>query len=98
MSKIQTIIYLLVFIIVLFSMDMMFGNPLRETFRGGSGGGRLGGAGLGVGIGPRVGIDPRLNNTIGTGLSNAPLITSNIPLWVLKRQSDDEPLNFSFPF
>lgn len=103
MSKIQTIIYLLVFIIVLFSMDMTFGNPLRETFRGGSGGGRLGGgrlggAGLGVGSGLGVGIGPRLNKTIGTGLSNAPLITSNIPLWVLKRQSDDEPLSFSFPF
>ena len=32
MSKIQTIIYLFVFLIVLFSMDTIFGNPLRETF------------------------------------------------------------------
>jgi hypothetical protein len=98
MSKIQTIIYLLVFIIVLFSMDMIFGNPLRETFRGGTGGGRLGGAGLGVKSSIGAGIGPRLNKIIGTGLPNAPLITSNIPLWVLKRQSDDEPLHFSFPF
>jgi hypothetical protein len=32
MNKIQTIISLFVFLVVLFSMDMMFGNPIRETF------------------------------------------------------------------
>ena len=73
MSKIQTIIYLFVFLIVLFSMDTIFGNPLRETFT------------------PMV------------SPSKSPSITSNkkqnkevIPNY--KRQSDDQPLHFSFPF
>ena len=73
MSKIQTIIYLFVFLIVLFSMDTIFGNPLRETFT------------------------PIVSH------SKSPSITSNkkqnkevIPNY--KRQSDDQPLHFSFPF
>jgi|688.fasta_scaffold1630257_2 hypothetical protein len=33
MSKIQTIICLFGFLIILFSMDLMFGSPLRETFK-----------------------------------------------------------------
>ncbi len=32
MSKIQTIFGLLVFLIILFSMNMIFGNVLRESF------------------------------------------------------------------
>lgn len=32
MNKIQTILSLFVFLVVLFSMNMMFGNPLKETF------------------------------------------------------------------
>jgi hypothetical protein len=32
MSKIQTIFGLLLFLIILFSMNMIFGNILRETF------------------------------------------------------------------
>lgn len=35
MSKVQTIMSLLIFLVIVFSMDMIFGNPLRETFRGG---------------------------------------------------------------
>jgi len=73
MSKIQTIIYLFVFLIVLFSMDTIFGNPLRETFT------------------PMV------------SPSKSPSITPNkkqnkevMPNY--KRQSDDQPLHFSFPF
>lgn len=34
MSKMQTIICLFIFIVIIFSMDMIFGNPLRETFKG----------------------------------------------------------------
>lgn len=34
MSKLQSILGLLVFLVIIFSMDMIFGNPLRETFRG----------------------------------------------------------------
>jgi hypothetical protein len=76
MSKIQTIIYLFVFLIVLFSMDTIFGNPLRETF---------------------TPISP------SKGPSKSPSITPNKkqhneikPSY--KRQSDDQPLHFSFPF
>lgn len=32
MNKIQTILSLFVFLMILFSVDMMFGNPIRETF------------------------------------------------------------------
>jgi hypothetical protein len=34
MSKMQTIIWLFVFLIIMFSMDIIFGYPLRETFKG----------------------------------------------------------------
>ena len=34
MQKIQSIMCLFCFLIVLFSMDLLFGNPLRETFKG----------------------------------------------------------------
>ncbi len=33
MSKIQTIMCLFGFLIILFSMDLMFGSPLKETFK-----------------------------------------------------------------
>lgn len=36
MSKQQTILALLVFLVVLFSVDMLFGNNIMETFRGAS--------------------------------------------------------------
>lgn len=32
MSKLQTIFGLLLLLVVLFSMDMIFGNPIRESF------------------------------------------------------------------
>ena len=32
MSKIQTIVGLLLFLIILFSMNMIFGNELKESF------------------------------------------------------------------
>lgn len=34
MDKIHTIFYLFLFIVVLFSINMYFGNPLKETFSG----------------------------------------------------------------
>ena len=78
MSKIQTIIYLFVFLIVLFSMDTIFGNPLRETFT-------------------------NTKSSIRAGPIVSPSKTSNKkqhneikPSY--KRQSDDQPLHFSFPF
>ena len=42
MSKIHTLFGLLIFIIALFSIDMIFDNILLETFRGGGGGGNRG--------------------------------------------------------
>jgi len=32
MTKIQTILSLFLFVVIVFSMDMFFGNPIRETF------------------------------------------------------------------
>lgn len=34
MSKIQTILWLLILLVVIFSMDQIFGNPILETFKG----------------------------------------------------------------
>ena len=73
MSKIQTIIYLFVFLIVLFSMDTIFGNPLRETFT------------------PMVSPSKSPSKTSNKKQNKA--VTPNY-----KRQSDDQPLHFSFPF
>ena len=91
MSKIQTIIYLFVFLIVLFSMDMVFGNPLRETFRGGGGGGLgLGGRGIGLGgglIANRMAFNRNINNNS--------LTTNDVPPYYFE-QSDDEPLFFNW--
>ena len=55
MGKLQTILYLLAFVIILFSMDIMFENPLRETFGGGGGGGGGGRSGGGLGLGGGLG-------------------------------------------
>jgi len=73
MSKIQTIIYLFVFLIVLFSMDTIFGNPLRETFT------------------PMVSPSKSPSKT-----PNKKQNKEVMPNY--KRQSDDQPLHFSFPF
>jgi hypothetical protein len=34
MQKLQSIMYLFCFLIIIFTMDLLFGNPLRETFKG----------------------------------------------------------------
>ena len=60
MSKIQTIVCLLILLVVLFSMDIIFGNSLRETFGGGGRGG--GGRGLGLGQGLAIRNDILENN------------------------------------
>ena len=95
MSKIQTIIYLFVFLIVLFSMDMVFGNPLRETFRGGGGGLGLGG---GIGLGGRGGLGGGLianRMTFNRNINNNSLTTNDVPPYYFE-QSDDEPLFFNW--
>jgi len=103
MSKIQTIICLLIFLVVLFSMDMIFGNPLKETFRGTTIG--KSGIGRGVGIGG-VGSDLNYRPAIQQNQLNANVLYDS-PSAILaakplnnyiKSQSDDQPLHFSFPF
>ena len=80
MSKIQTIIYLFVFLIVLFSMDTIFGNPLRETFTNTK-----------MPI-----VSPSINPAKTAKTSNKKQHNEIKPSY--KRQSDDQPLHFSFPF
>ena len=87
MSKIQTIIWLFVFLIVIFSMDMIFGNPIRESFKGiGVAGGRDVSTGS-------IGADYIPSTKITNGGFLAAPIPDNY-----KMNSDDEPLHFSFPF
>jgi hypothetical protein len=89
MHKAQTIISLLLFLVIVFSMDMIFGNPLMETFRGGGGSGRQGLSERGLGLG--VGRQNILNN------NNSGFLAANVPPSYFE-QSDDEPLFFRFPF
>ena len=69
MTKIQTILSLFLFLIIIFSIDMIFGNPIRETFRGGGGGG----SGLGLGLGR------------GLALNNKSIITNDIPSYYFEQ-------------
>lgn len=89
MSKLQTIIWLLILLIIIFSMDMIFGNPLRETFSG-------------IRVGLAGGRDVS-NGVIGsvyipsTKITDGGFLAAKIPS-NYKIKSDDEPLHFSFPF
>ena len=74
MSKIQTIIYLFVFLIVFFSMDTIFGNPLKESF-----------------------TNSKLSIKTCASVPNKNLKYTFMPPSI-KRQSDDQPLHFSFLF
>lgn len=87
MHKVQTIISLLLFLVIVFSMDMIFGNPLMESFRGGGSGRGLSERGLGLAVG-RQNI---LNN------NNSGFLAADVPPSYFE-QSDDEPLFFRFPF
>lgn len=92
MSKIQTIIWLFILLIIIFSMDMIFGNPLRETFTS-----------AGVGL-PGVGLAGGRDVSIGsigaeyipnTKVTNGGFLAAKIPP-NYKIKSDDQPLHFSF--
>ncbi len=62
MSKIHTLFGLLIFIIALFSIDMIFDNILLETFRGGGGGG---GGNRGLGVRNRsIELNNSINNNV----------------------------------
>jgi hypothetical protein len=91
-SKIQTIILLFVFIVVIFSMDAIFGNPLKESFKG------INGTGLGY-IGQELNYTAPLPNKYkgnmgypGPSYLNIALPPSNYVV-----SSDDHPLSFGFP-
>jgi hypothetical protein len=89
MSKLQTIMCLFVFIIIILSMDTIFGNPLRETFKGSS-----------KTLGSDLDYKPiirqnKLNGNMGN--PNAGFLAAKIPP-SYTIQSDDQPLSFGFSF
>lgn len=94
MSKIQTILYLLIFLIVIFSMDMIFGNPVRETFRGSTGTG-IEGSGLGSKLNYRLRAK---NNTLSgdMGYPEAGFTAATTPPNYKVKSEDDQPLHYSF--
>jgi len=105
MNKIQTAIGLLIFIIIIISMSMIFGNPLAENFRGGGGGGagmaRGGLIGRGYGIGS-AGFDLPYRAAVRQNIldGNMPYPAGNaylaaVPTYVVS-ENNDEPLYFGF--
>jgi hypothetical protein len=103
MSKLQTIFGLLLFLVILFSMDMIFGYPLRETFGGGrGGGGRIGIAGASsIGLGDGLGAGRALDYipAFRANRLNANIINSNggfLGAEMPYTQGDDQPLFFGF--
>ncbi len=94
MPKLLTILALLLFLIILFSMDMMLGNPIRETFSNQVGlpGGRSVGI-EGVSLGSQLNYKP--NNKVSryngdTVYSGKGFLADNEP------RGDDQPLFFGF--
>jgi hypothetical protein len=71
MTKIQTILSLFLFLVIVFSMDMIFGNPLRETFSG-----RLGKR-VGIPGTSNIGIDGVIGGDMGSQLNYKPVIRTN---------------------
>jgi len=71
MTKIQTILSLFLFLVIVFSMDMIFGNPLRETFSG-----RLGKR-IGIPGGSNIGISGVVGGDMGSQLHYKPAIRTN---------------------
>jgi hypothetical protein len=71
MTKIQTILSLFFFLVIVFSMDMIFGNPLRETFSG-----RLGKR-IGIPGGSNIGISGVVGGDMGSQLNYKPAIRTN---------------------
>lgn len=71
MTKIQTIFSLFLFLVIVFSMDMIFGNPIRETFSG-----RIGPR-IGIPGGSNIGISGVINGDMGSQLNYKPTIRTN---------------------
>lgn len=96
MSKIQTILSLLLFLVILFTMDMMFGNHLRETFSNQIG--LPGNKNVGVnGVGSKLDYNPivRTNTLSGNMIYSGSGFLGATPSYP---KGDDQPLFFGFSF
>lgn len=98
MTKIQTILSLFLFLVIVFSMDMIFGNPIRETFSnqvGLPGGRSTGIQGVGFGESSKLNYKPvvRTNTLNGNMIySGSGFLGATAPQY----KSDDQPLFFGF--
>lgn len=98
MTKIQTILSLFLFLVIIFSMDMIFGNPIHETFSnqvGLPGGRNIGIKGVGFGESSKLNYKPvvRTNTLNGNMIySGSGFLGATSPQY----QSDDQPLFFGF--
>jgi len=98
MSKIQTSLFLFLFLVIVFSMDMIFGNPIRETFSnqvGLPGGRNIGIQGVGFGESSKLNYKP----VVRTNTLNGNMIYSGsgfLGATALQYKSDDQPLFFGF--
>ena len=94
MSKIQTILSLLLFLVIMFSMDMIFGNPIRETFSNQVG--LPGGRNIGIdGVGSVLNYKP----AIRTNTLNGNMVYSGsgfLGVATPYPKGDDQPLSFGF--
>ena len=81
MNKIQTIIWLLILLVIIISMDQIFGNPIRETFKG---------IEKPVGYELNYRYDPNKKMDQGYGFLAAEPPNS-------LGKSDDQPMHFSYP-
>ena len=82
MSKIQTILALLLFLIILFSMNMIFANPLKEIFSNN------------VSISKGIEIEQKKNNKISGNMiySGSGFLDETVSY----PKGDDQPLFFGF--
>lgn len=94
MTKIQTILSLFLFLVIIFSMDMIFGNPISETFSNRVG--LPGGRNIGIqGDVNELNYKPMVRtNTLNGNMnySSSGFLGATAPQY----QSDDQPLFFGF--
>jgi hypothetical protein len=102
MTKIQTILSLFLFLVIVFSMDMIFGNPIRETFSGriGKRVGIPGGSNIGI-VSGSLGEGSQLNYkpAIRTNTLNGNMVYSGRGFLGVDSpypKGDDQPLFFGF--
>lgn len=97
MSKIQTVFGLLLLILIVFSMDLIFDNPLRETFSGFKRTSAIG-RGTGIsGVGHDLSYKPPVKNSTLYGnmvYSGVGFLGSTKPQNIFV--TDDQPLFFGF--